>query len=169
MKLALTTGIVLGASLAFCQTVAAPDKTFVANAAMGGMMEVELGKVAISKAQSEDVKKFGQRMVDDHTKANDALKQVASSKSITLPGEISAKQKAEVDKLSAMSGSAFDRAYMTMMVSDHKKDVAEFTKESTSAKDSDIKNFAATTLPTLKEHLQEAERVSGGLKASAAK
>jgi putative membrane protein len=149
--------------------VAAPDKTFVNNAAMGGMMEVELGKVAVSKAHSDDVKKFGQRMVDDHTKANDELKKVAASKSITLPSDMGAKHKAEVDKMSAMSGAAFDRAYMQMMVSDHKKDVAEFQKESTTAKDSDIKNFASTTLPTLKEHLQEAERISGGMKSSAAK
>src|SRR5436190_5687346 len=105
------------------------DQRFVMEAAQGGMAEVELGQLAAQKAASDDVKKFGQRMVDDHTKANDQLKQVASQKSITLPTDIGAKNKAVKDHLEKLSGAAFDKAYMTHMVQDHKKDVAEFQKE----------------------------------------
>ena len=135
------------------------DKAFVDKAAQGGMAEVELGKLATEKAQSEDVKKFGERMVNDHSKADDQLKQLASQKGVTLPSSLDAKDQALKDRLSKLSGSQFDHAYMQAMVQDHKKDVAEFQKESTSAKDPDVKNWAAQTLPTLQSHLQEAQQV----------
>src|SRR4051812_38412954 len=154
------------------------DTAFVKKAAQGGLAEVELGQLATQKAASDDVKKFGQRMVDDHTKANDQLKQVASQKNITLPTDIGAKNKATKDHLEKLSGAAFDKAYMTHMVQDHKKDVAEFQKEANSGKDADVKNFASQTLPTLQEHLKMAQethsKVGGGSanashKATAAK
>ena len=137
-----------------------PDQKFVNEAASGGMAEVELGKVATQKAQSEDVKKFGQKMIDDHTKANDELKSVAAKKNITVPSEMNAKDKATVDKLSALSGAAFDRAYIRDMVNDHKHDVAAFQKEANSGQDPDIKEFANKTLPTLQEHLKMIEEIS---------
>ena len=123
-------------------------------AATGGMEEVELGQLAAQKASSPDVKNFGQHMVDDHSKANDQLKQLAAQKGVTLPAAISNMQKHDVSKLAKLSGAAFDSAYVSMMVKDHKKDVAEFQKESKSAKDSDLKSWASTTLPTLEDHLK---------------
>lgn len=125
------------------------------------MAEVELGRLATEKAQSDDVKKFGQRMVDDHTKANDQLKQIAAQKNVTLPSDVGSKNRAEIDRLSKLSGADFDRAYMRMMVRDHRKDVSEFQKEANSGKDSDIKNFASSTLPTLQDHLKEAQSIAG--------
>ncbi len=139
--------------------LSAADKTFVKKAAEGGMAEVELGQLATQNAKSDEVKQFGQRMVDDHTKANDQLKQVAQEKGVTLPTDLSAKDKAEKDRLSKLKGEQFDKAYMQHMVMDHKKDVAEFQKESTSGKDSDVKNFASQTLPTLQDHLKQAQQV----------
>ena len=141
--------------------VSAADKRFMTEAAQGGMEEVELGKLAAANGADADVKTFGQRMVDDHTKANDQLKQVAQSKGVTLPTEVTKSQRNEINKLSKMTGASFDKAYMKMMVKDHKKDVAEFQKESKSAKDTDVKSFAGTTLPTLEEHLQMAETTAG--------
>jgi putative membrane protein len=146
----------------------AADKKFVMNAAKGGMMEVELGKVAAEKASSPDVKQFGQRMVDDHSKANDQLKTLAEQKGVTLPTDLDAKDKAMKDKMSGLSGEQFDKMYMQHMVMDHKKDVAEFKKESTSAKDSDLKNWAAQTLPTLEDHLKNAQQVAGTTKGASA-
>jgi putative membrane protein len=140
--------------------LSAADKTFVMKAAQGGMAEVELGQLATQNAQSDEVKQFGQRMVDDHTKANDQLKQVAQQKGVALPTDLSAKDKAEKNHLSKLNGEQFDRAYMQHMVMDHKKDVAEFQKESTSGKDPDVKNFASQTLPTLQDHLKQAQQVS---------
>jgi putative membrane protein len=136
------------------------DKQFVKKAAEGGMAEVELGQLATQNAKSDEVKQFGQRMVDDHSKANDQLKQLAQQKGVDIPSELSAKDKAEKVHLAKLSGEQFDRAYMQHMVQDHKKDVAEFKKESTSAKDSDVKNWAAQTLPTLEDHLKQAQQVT---------
>jgi putative membrane protein len=136
------------------------DQKFVKEAAQGGMAEVELGQLAVERASSDGVKKFGQRMVDDHSKANDKLKEVASGKGITLPTEPNAKQKATKMRLSKLSGDAFDKAYMKDMLQDHKQDVAAFQKESSTGKDSDIKNFASTTLPTLQDHLKDAETIT---------
>lgn len=102
------------------------DRNFVMKAAQGGMAEVELGKLAQQKASSDDVKNFANRMVEDHQKANDELKQWVGTKSITLPTDLNAKDKATLDRLSALSGPAFDKAYMQFMLKDHKKDVSEF-------------------------------------------
>jgi putative membrane protein len=133
------------------------DRKFIEKAAEGGMAEVQLGKLATQKAGADQVKQFGQRMVDDHSKANDQLKQVASSKNVTLPTDVDKSTKREMDKLSKLSGADFDREYMKNMVSDHKKDVSDFKSEASRAKDPDVKQFAASTLPTLQEHLQLAQ------------
>jgi putative membrane protein len=137
----------------------AADRTFVNKAAEGGLAEVEFGKLATEKASSNEVKKFGQRMVDDHRKANDQLKQVAGKVGVTLPDRLSPKDQATRDRLSKLSGEQFDSAYMRDMVKDHTKDVAEFRRESQNAKNDDVKNFASQTLPTLQDHLQHAKSI----------
>ena len=142
------------------------DRKFVMDAAGGGMAEVEMGQLAKEKGSSEAVKQFGQRMVDDHTKAGDQLKELASQKGVTVPQQLSPKDKATRDRLEKLSGEQFDKAYMSDMVKDHTKDVAEFKKESQSAKDSDVKDFAAKTLPTLEDHLREAKDLAPSTSAS---
>lgn len=132
------------------------DRRFVMDAAQGGMLEVELGRMVASKASSDDVKQYAQRMVDDHGKANDQLKQVAEKKSITLPTTLDAKHQHDLDRFSKMSGAELDKAYMEQMYRDHQKDVAEFRKASERSSDPDVKNFASSTLPTLEEHLHQA-------------
>jgi putative membrane protein len=136
------------------------DHKFAMEAAMGGMMEVELGKVAASKGASDEVRQFGQRMVDDHSKANEELMRVASSKGMTLPSAPDPKHQAEMRKLSALSGEKFDKEYVKMMLKDHKKDVAAFEKEAKGGMDAELKAFAASTLPTLREHLQMIQRIN---------
>jgi putative membrane protein len=133
------------------------------------MAEVELGKLAGDKAQSEQVKQFGHRMAQDHAKANDELKSLAQQKNIMLPSTLDAKDKATVDRLSKLSGAAFDRAYMQDMLQDHRKDVNEFRKESQSGKDPEVKAWAAKTLPTLEEHLRLAQSTSGAVGTSGSK
>jgi putative membrane protein len=137
------------------------DHKFVMEAAMGGMMEVELGRVAAQQGASDAVKQFGQRMVDDHTKVNQELMALASSKGMTLPTALDEKHQQHVAKLQAMSGADFDRAYGKMMLSDHNKDVKEFEKQSTRATDPDLKAFASRNLPALQEHLQMARALPG--------
>ena len=140
--------------------LSAADKKFVREAAEGGMAEVELGQLAVQKASSDDVKKFGQRMVDDHSKANDKLKELASGKGINLPSSPNAKQEATKDRLSKLSGDEFDKAYMRDMLQDHKQDVAAFRMESKTGRDADVKSFAAQTLPTIQDHLKEAQNIT---------
>jgi len=136
------------------------DKKFLADAAEGGLAEVEFGKLATEKAGSDEVRQFGQRMVDDHSKANDQLKQVAGQVGVPIPNGLSAKDEAEKEHLSQLSGAQFDAAYMKSMVKDHKKDVSEFQHEANSGHDDNIKNFASSTLPTLQEHLKMAEQIN---------
>jgi putative membrane protein len=167
MRQAILAGaVMLGIAAA---PVWAADEAFVMKVAKGGMAEVELGKLAAEKASSDQVKKFGQRMADDHSKANDELKTLAQSKHITLPSEIGAEEKALRDRLMKLSGPAFDQAYMKAMVSDHVKDVNEFKVESKSGKDPEVKAWAAKTLPTLEEHLKLARSANGAVGTSGKK
>jgi putative membrane protein len=138
------------------------DTKFVTEAADGGMAEVELGQLAVEKATSDDVKKFGQRMVDDHSKANEKLKAIAANKKIELPQEPSAKHKATKARLAKLSGTKFDHAYMADMVKDHKTDVAMFHRESNGGADPDVKAFATEALPILKDHLKQAQSLAAG-------
>jgi len=133
------------------------DRKFLEEAAAGGMAEVEMGQLAADRAESSEVKQFGQRMVQDHTKANDQLKQVASSKGVEVPAQTDKSHQKKMAKLQKLQGAAFDKQYMDDMVKDHKKDVKDFEKASKSAKDPEVKSFASQTLPTLQEHLKMAQ------------
>lgn len=128
------------------------------------MAEVELGKLAQQKAASDQVKQFASKMVDDHSKANDQLKQIASAKGVSIPSDMDRSARREIERLQKLSGAKFDREYMEHMVSDHKKDVKEFRSEAKSAKDSDLKNFASTALPTLEQHLELAKSTHAAVK-----
>jgi putative membrane protein len=155
-----------GATEAGPGTSQTSDRHFMKDAAQGGMVEVELGQLVADKASSPEVKEFAQRMVKDHSQANDQLKQIASQKGVTLPTSLSTKDQAMKHKLSKLSRNAFDQAYMSDMGKDHKTDIAAFQKESASGKDLDVKQFASQTLPTLKDHLKQAESVSPKLISS---
>jgi len=160
----LTAGLLLAAAWT-CAGQAArgadnPDQPFVTEAAQGGMSEVELGRLATKQAKSKAVKAFGQHMIGDHSKANDELKQLAAKKKWDLPNDVGAENKATMDRLSKLSGEAFDKAYMSDMVEDHVKDVSAFEKESKSAKDPDLKAWAGKTLPTLRHHLSMARETA---------
>ena len=128
------------------------DKTFMKKAAKGGMMEVAMGQVAEQKAQSEDVKSFGKRMVTDHSKANDELKAIASKKGVQLPS-----------KEHSVKWTS-DKAYMDMMVKDHEKDLAEFKGEASGGSDPDLKKFADDTAKMVQGHLDLAKETQGKLK-----
>jgi putative membrane protein len=142
----------------------ASDNKFLVNAAQGGMAEVEMGRLAEQHASSDQVKKFGQQMVTDHSKINDQLKKVASKEGETVPTEVNAKEKATIDKLSNLNGAEFDHAYMTDMVKDHKEDVSEFKKEADSGDNPELKAFASQNLPTFQEHLKLAQDVETQVK-----
>jgi putative membrane protein len=150
------------AGMAAGQTSNNADMKFAMTAAQDSMTEVELGRLAVQKGMSDAVKQFGQRMIDDHTNANQQLMQLASTKGMTLPTALDAKHAAMVQKFQAMNGAAFDRAYAKQMVQDHKKAVDLFQKQADRGMDTDLKAFASQTLPVLQGHLSMAQALNGG-------
>jgi putative membrane protein len=133
------------------------EERFMKEAASGGLMEVELGKIAAEKGSHQRVKEFGKRMQADHSKANAQLKKIASSKGVELPTEPSGEHKSTMDKLTKLSGAEFDREYMEAMVDDHKEDIEKFQTQADKGKDPELKKFASETLPILKKHLELAQ------------
>lgn len=142
---------------------------FAVKAADGGMFEVQAAKIAQAKGSSQTVKDLAKHMIDDHTKANTELKQLASAKKITLPTKISDKYQKDIDDLNKLTGAEFDKEYAKMMVKDHKDDIDLFEKEAKSGKDAEIKSWAAEKVPTLKHHLSMAESAWDDIKGMATK
>lgn len=132
------------------------DSEFAVEAADGGMLEVQLGKLAQTNASSAEVKKFAQMMADDHGKANDELKALAQQKNITLPTSLSEKHQKKYADLAEKRGADFDRDYMDFMVSYHKDDIDAFEKQADKGNDPDLKSWAAGKLPALRSHLEMA-------------
>ncbi len=131
---------------------------FAKEAASGGMMEVKLGRLAQQNASSQDVKDFGQRMISDHSKANEQLKEIAQKNNITLPNSMMSKHQKKYDKLKQYSGKEFDKKYMDAMVKDHKEDIENFKKASKNADNEEVREWAKKTVPKLQEHLRLAEQ-----------
>ncbi|HVW07550.1 MAG TPA: DUF4142 domain-containing protein [Bryobacteraceae bacterium] len=145
---------------------AAHDQSFVNKAAQGGQAEVKLGQLAASKGSNQKVRDFGQRMVQDHGKADDQLQSIAQKQNIQTPSGMTSEDQTLYDKLQGLSGSQFDKTYMSAMVKDHENDINEFQREADSGKDSAVKSFASDTLPTLREHLQLAKAAAAAVGAS---
>jgi len=137
---------------------------FITEAATGGTAEVELGKLAASKAQNADVKAFGQKMVEDHSKVIEDVKALMIQKKVLLPSSVMPTHIEVMDKLSKLSGADFDQEYVKAMVAAHEKDVAAFENVSKTAADADVKAFAIKTLPTLKMHLKMIKGIQGKMK-----
>jgi putative membrane protein len=141
------------------------DKTssFMTDAAKGGMTEVEVSKLAKDRAMNPRVKNFAEMMIRDHSAANDELKNIARQKSVMLPTDLGNKQD-DVNDLGKKKGTDFDKAYMKMMVKDHKDVVDAFEKCAQNGTDPDVKTFASQKLPTLRMHLDSAKAIENSLK-----
>jgi putative membrane protein len=140
------------------------DNDFAIDAADGGMLEVKLGELAQTNGSLDAVKKFGKAMVDDHSKANKELQELANRKNITIPLSLSDKNQKHYDDLSKKSGKEFDEAYTDFMVNDHKEDVEAFKKEAEKGNDQDLRSWAAGKLSTLEHHLQMAKEAEQACK-----
>ena len=139
------------------------DSTFMKRAAADGLAEVQLGQMAVKKSSDADVKQLTQHMVDDHTKANDALRTLAESKQVPLPTSLSADAQKQAAEMNKLDGKKFDQAWAKAMVESHQKAVEAFTTASRQAQDADTRKFAAATLPALHSHLQMAQEVQSHL------
>jgi putative membrane protein len=131
------------------------DKDFMMTAAKGGMMEVHMGQMAAKQGQSADVKKLGNLMVADHTKANNQLTSLATTKGVKLDTR---------HKMAKMNDANFDQEWLAQMVTDHQKTIAAFEAEAKGGTDADVKSWATKTLPTLKKHLKMVQDAQGKLK-----
>lgn len=166
--LAVTVLLITGITVAYAVgTLSAKEKAFMKKAAVGGLMEVQLGQMAQQNASSQEVKDFGGKMVTDHGKANDELTAMAQQMNLPLPKALDKKHQAKVDKLTKLSGAQFDKEYMKEMVKDHNMDVAEFKKAQKMAKDADLKGWIDKTLPVLEEHQRMAKDLAKKVGAGA--
>jgi putative membrane protein len=139
---------------------ASPDAPFIGTAAMDGLAEIEHGRLAMQRASSANVRQFAQRMVDDHRKAGDELKRLASQKDVTLATELDDQHRATHDNLVKLQGAAFDEAYMDHMVKAHLQAVALFQQEGKTGADPEVKAWALKTLPMLQAHAKLATSIN---------
>ena len=156
----ITATLLAFAGLAGAQSLSDADREFIRKAAIGGATEVELGTLATQRAARPAVRDFGARMVQDHGAMNTELAALARSKGIAVPTALDAQHQAVRDRLMAMQGADFDRAYMQEMVKDHTQDVAEFEKVAQTASDPELRTWAGAKLPTLRDHLALARNVN---------
>ncbi len=131
------------------------------------MAEVELGKVAVEKASGDAAKQFAQKMIDDHSKANEELKQLAAKESISVPDALDSKRQSRIDKLSKLSGADFDRAYIKDQVQGSSERCSRVPDRGQNGNDLEVKGFASKTLPVLEEHLRMVKELDKGKKATA--
>jgi putative membrane protein len=136
------------------------DRTFAEKAASGGMAEIATAQLAQQKAASPQVKQFADRMITDHTQANNELQQIAQQQNFELPSQPNQQERSAAQRLNGMKGSAFDRSYAQAELRDHQQDVALFQKEATSGQDPALKQYAQKTLPVLRQHLQMAQTLN---------
>jgi len=136
------------------------DRMFVTKAMQGSMAEVQLGQLTLQKSNNQQVKEFAQRMIDDHTKLNDQMKPVAQQLGVTVPNEISKNDRKTMAKLQALSGPAYDQAYIKDMVKDHKQDLNEFQMEASSGQDQTVKDAATQGSKVIAQHLQMAQQLA---------
>jgi putative membrane protein len=141
------------------------DYKFVKAVLKGGSMEITLGQLASQQGTNQSVRAFGDRMVQDHQKANQDLTQLATQKGATIQDPMDKKADAMAAHLRELSGTEFDKAYIKMMISDHKTVIKEFQNEAAKGDDADLKNWATQTLPTLQEHLRLAESAKTEIEA----
>jgi len=150
-----------GSTAATGAKLSAADQKAVKDMAMADMAEVETGKMAVSKAQSAEVKAFGQQMIDDHGQALTKVQALAQARGVTLPTELDAKHKAMAAKLEKMSGADFDKAYMANAgVKDHKEVHAKLMSDAKKIKDADVKALADQHMPVVEQHLKAAQQMA---------
>ncbi len=135
------------------------DRNFLTKAAQDGLGEVQIAQLAEQKATNDHIKDMSRKLVDDHTKANDQLKDIASKQNLTMPTQPSEKDKDRYDRLSKLSGQQFEQAFLREQVKDHQKDIQEFQNEANNGKDPQLKQFAQQNLSVLQQHLQMAQQM----------
>ena len=136
------------------------DRDFVRTLGEANLAEIDVSRVALGKSTDDNVKKFARHMIDDHTQANNALKEVCDKKGVTLPAAADDDHRKDLVRMADLKGVDFDRSYAAVMVSDHKKAVDLFENLLKNGKDPDVRTYAEKTLPTIRKHLTMAEELN---------
>lgn len=136
------------------------DQKFAKEAATGNMMEVQLGELAQKQAQNEQVKQFGERMAQEHGKAQDKLKQILQQAKVEVPQQLPQDAQQKVDRLKQQQGKQFDQAYMELMVKDHEKDLQAYRQYTDQGEFQELVTYANQTTPILEQHYQQAQDVA---------
>ncbi len=131
------------------------DQVFIREAAKGGMMEVEMGKMAAKQGKSPAVQELGRMLVTDHTQANSELMALAKQKGVKVDPKV---------KMAKIGDANFDSEFLTMAMQDHQKDIAMFERQAKNGKDAETKAWAKKTLPTLKKHMKMVKKAQGSMK-----
>jgi putative membrane protein len=152
----------MGSSSGAAAQLSSDDMKFVRQAAQSGMAEVKMGQLASQNGQDSAIKELGQRLVQDHNKANQELAQIASQKGVTMPMQMDSSDQSMIDRLSNETGTAFDNTFRKDAVTAHEKAIKEFKSAAENCKDPELKAFAQKTLPVLQEHLDMAKKLSSG-------
>jgi len=158
--LSFGTATLMAISIANASAKDKPSETFLKKAIEGNFAEVSMGDLAQKNGQSDDVKSYGKMLSTDHSAANQKAMDAAKGLGMNPPTGPNAKQKADYDKMSKMSGTAFDKMFATHMVADHQKDIAEY-KKATKNKDA-AGEYAAGQIDTLQKHLNTAKSLKPG-------
>jgi putative membrane protein len=166
----LCAGVLSAAALGAAASLAAPgspaadqlakeDRDFFEDAAQSGLLQIKLGQLVVKQGASEDVKHFAQRMIDDHTKVNQKLAEVARQEGLSMPTDLDRKRQDKLDKLAKLGGSKLDQEYLSQVLDEHKDDVKAFEKEAKDGKDAAMKQLAQSSLAALNEHLTMARQI----------
>jgi len=136
------------------------DEEFVKQASAAGLAEVNAADLALRFAASPDVRQFAAQMKQDHTKSNNELTGLANTKQLKMAEKMDATHEKMYQKMGKLSGADFDKEYIRSQVRDHEKAVSLFEGASKSAKDPQLKQWAAATLPTLRMHLKMSQEMA---------
>lgn len=135
------------------------ERKFLQEAALNDLTEIAMGKLAVEKGADDAIKQYGQKLVDDHTKADADLKQMTGGH-VDIPDALDSKHQGRVDKLAKLSGPQFDKAFLKDQVKFHEQNVRDFQDEATNGSNVQVKNYASKNLPTLQQHLEQAKELS---------
>lgn len=147
----------------FASSTASQDEAFLRDAAMDNQSEIELARLALRNASNPDVKRFAQRLIDAHNRVESDIESLTRNTAITLPPQLDIEHRQMVNRLAGLSGDDFDREFLNMMIKDHKEAIAKFEERANAEPSNAVSNFAARTLPRLREHLRTAQDIQAKL------
>jgi putative membrane protein len=137
----------------------AVDRNFVANAAQSNLSEIEQGQLALQKATDAGVREFAQMMIDMHTAAQNELKTLGTNRNLSIADRLDEEHQSIKDQLSALSGAAFEKAYINGQVTGHQKTSAMMQTEIDNGQDGDVKAYAVKSKPVVDQHLAQAASI----------